>query len=322
MKLDILNKAKDVVRPLALKAAPVIGLVKRKSPEILLATGILSIGTGTVLACRATLKAKDDVDDAIVKASHQKHEGAEQSEIRKGYLDAGIKVAKKYALPVTLIGTGTACIIVSHNIQSKRILAAVASLDAMQLAFEDYRRNVIADQGPAADKRYFEGVKYEKATFYEEDPETGKKKKVKKEVPVYNNAGSPYAIVFDRYSCPSTWKDGDYRNRDFIERMERIMNQKLQAQGYLWLSDVYEALGHEYLPVGRFCGWALDWMVKEEFLDDEGRWQGDQCVTFFMNEYYSDDELEMAKAEQRDPEPMIVLDFNTDGVIWDKLKTA
>lgn len=42
-------------------------LIKKHSPELLVAAGIAGIVTSTVLACKATLKAEEVIDDANAK---------------------------------------------------------------------------------------------------------------------------------------------------------------------------------------------------------------------------------------------------------------
>lgn len=285
-------------------AAKVGPKISKASPEILLGAGIAGIVGGVVLACRATLKAKEKVDGHLDKVDELVGEEASQTEIRKAHVLCAIDVAKSYALPTLVLGTGVACIIVSHNIQSKRILAAMGALDALQLSFDQYRRNVIADQGPSADIRYMTGDKIEKAEFYEED-ESGKLKKVKREVRVRSGCADPYVKLFD--DCNSSeWRAQRGWNLDFLQNQEVFFNRVLRMKGHVFLNEVYEALGFEYEPIGQFVGWMIDG-------------DGDGHIVFEVEECFLPEELALAKEQKRNPEPSFWVTFNVDGEIWDKV---
>ena len=306
---DILNKAAEPALKVLGKVAPV---VKRKSPEILLVGGILCIGGGVVMACRATLKAKNVIDENLDKVEKWKEEPPEplngkdslETMIKKQHLKCAVDVCGKYALPVLLMGTGVTCIVVSHNIQAKRLVAALASLDALQLSFDQYRRNVIEDQGPSADVRYMTGDQIVKAEFYEEG-EDGKVKKVKKEVKVRKGCADPYVKLFD--PCNSDeWRNSRGFNLDFIHGQEIYFNRRLRLNGHVFLNEVYEALGFGYEPIGQFVGWKIGG-------------DGDDQIVFEIEEVYDWEEIEAAKEDRRNPEPSFWLTFNVDGEIWDKL---
>lgn len=304
---DILKKA---VEPAGNVAAKVLPKVKKASPEILLGAGILSIGAGVVLACKATYEVKDviedNLDDVEMMSQPTEDDDPEKTQvaIRKKHLSCAVEVSRRYVLPILLVGTGVTCIIVSHNIQAKRLVAAMASLDALQASFDQYRRNVVDDQGADADIRYLTGDKVVKADFYEEG-EDGKVKKVKKEVKVRNGCADPYVKLFDE--CNSTeWRKSRGFNLDFIQNQEAYFNRKLRLQGHVFLNDVYEALGFGYEPIGQFTGWILGG-------------DGDDQIVFDVEETYDWEELESAKEEKRNPEPSFWVTFNVDGEIWDKI---
>jgi len=303
---------KTVSEPVVKVTAKVMPKLRKASPEILLGAGILSIGAGAVLACKATLEVKNAIDANLDEVERWKEEPPEplngkdslETMIKKQHLKCVADVCVKYAFPALLMGTGITCIVVSHNIQAKRLVAAVASLDALQLSFEQYRKNVIADQGPSADLRYLTGDQVVKAEFYEEG-EDGKVKKVKKEVKVRKGCSDPYVKLFDE--CNSTeWRKNRGFNIDFIQCQEAFFNRKLRLEGHVFLNEVYEALGFGYDPIGQFTGWILGG-------------EGDDQIVFEVEETYDWEELEIAKEEKRNPEPSFWITFNVDGEIWDKI---
>ena len=69
---------------------------------------------------------------------------------------------------------------------------------------------------------------------------------------------SDYARVFDQVNCPDYWEnDADY-NMMFLQKVERFANDKLIAQGYLFLNDVYQMLGFSPTRAGQCVGWIYD----------------------------------------------------------------
>lgn len=111
---------------------------------------------------------------------------------------------------------------------------------------------------------------------------------------------SQYARVFDD-TCIGWTKDAEY-NLEYLWELQRIASEKLIAQGYLFLNDVYDMLGIPKSKAGQLVGWIYE-------PDDEER---DNWVHFGIEEKHNYKFI-------NGYENTAILDFNVDGVIIDKL---
>lgn len=288
------------------KAAPVVAKVGAKSPVILCVVGGAAVIAGTVLACRATLKTRDKVETNLEVAEAMKadmdackdEETAEDLKvaIRKVHVNTGLTVARAYILPACLIVSGIVCFAIARNIEHTRLLGTIAALDAVNLQFEDYRRNVIEDQGPAADLRYMTGDKNAKAEFYEEG-EDGKVKKLKKDVTVRDKPADMFCFLFD--DCNSTeWKKEAWRNREFFENQLVWATRKKYSQGHVIFYEVLRDMGFSFEP------WTTQWEWKLS-----GDMDVDERDMFEIVERYMPEEVELAREERRNPEPSFWIEF-------------
>lgn len=313
------SKARPVAKAVARKVGP-------KAPEILLGSGIAAIGTGTVLACvRSAKDAPQIIADARQLASDVRETNDDEKVARRGvtttYLHMGGELAKVYAVPASVILAGVGCIIASHNIQRNRIVALGVAYNTLLTTFNEYRSRVVEKEGKDADMLYLYGEREETVV----EQKTGKNGKVtekEKKVKVLGTGDGDdlYHRCFDIRTSSQWCKDIDY-NLAFILAQERIANQKLQANGYLFLDEVYEALGFSLdgYSNAKNVGWMLG--------------MGDDHVDFGI--YNPDADLEeratnlKALREGQDA-PMdeiflngynnaIWLNFNCDGVIIDKI---
>lgn len=85
----------------------------------------------------------------------------------------------------------------------------------------------------------------------------GKEVKVKQDTVLDMDYGtSPYAIQFDEDS--SLWTTDREYNKYFLAVAEQFANDKLRARGYLFLNEVYDALGIARTKAGQVMGWVYD----------------------------------------------------------------
>ena len=115
---------------------------------------------------------------------------------------------------------------------------------------------------------------------------------------------SIYAKFFDE-SNPN-WVSDASMNRAFIQMIQNQCNSKLQAQGYLFLNDVYDALGMEKTVVGQCVGWFYD--PKDPI--------GDNFVDFGIFNTKIQKNVDFVNGFEKS----ILLDFNVDGNILDMPK--
>lgn len=297
-----------------------IGLeLKRHSPEILVTAGVAGTLVSTVLACKATTKINDILEEPkeLIEATHiaveseivhpKTGEVYTQKDANKDlaiiYAQTGVKLAKLYA-PAIIVGAASiTCIFAGNNILRKRAVAMAAAYAAVDQGFKEYRERVKERFGDEVDKELRHNVKVkeiEKTIVNEDGTETTVKETVKVADP-----NGDYTKVFDELNFNFN-KDAEL-NRHFLNGVQQFCNDKLRAQGYLFLNEVYDELGFDRTRAGQVVGWIYD--------PENPNHRGDNYIDFGMYDY--------AKESSRNfldgIENSIVLDFNVDGPILDYL---
>lgn len=297
-------------------------VVKKHSPEILMITGIVGTITSGVMACKATLKVSDIVEEAktnidkvheVLDDENVSAERYSEADAKKDlaiiYTQTGVKLLKTYA-PSFILGTlSITCMVSSNNILRKRNVALAAAYAAVDKSFKEYRNRVVDRFGAEVDKQIKYNLDTVKVTEVTTD-EDGKEKKVKKTIEVGTpDMYSPYSIIFDETN-PYWEKDAEL-NKFFLQSRQAQANDKLKANGYLFLNDVYELLGHEKTKAGQVVGWVYD--------PENG--DGDNYIDFGMYDIYTKPKYhaEAKAAFINGYERSVILDFNVDGNIWEQM---
>lgn len=250
-----------------------IGTTKKHSPELLLVGGIASGVAAVALACKATWKVRDIVDtekeiideetEYYEEAIEYASENANTDEITREYED-GIKEIKKEAaveivksyIPSALLGIASiSAIVASNGILIKRNASLAATCTAISKMYKDYRQNVVKMLGEEMDQKLKYGIMETETeeTFVDKNGKE-KTKKVKKEEMTSQPGTSDYARRWGRgYS--SAWDESESYNMTLLDLQEKYLNDQLQAEGRLFLNDVYTALGYKETETGHNCGW-------------------------------------------------------------------
>lgn len=291
-------------------ASKTVMKLKKHSPEILVVAGIAGTVVSAVLACKATTKVAEILDETKGTLDTI-HEGMETGAINGQeyttedgkkdtvvvYAQTGMKLAKLYA-PAIILGTlSITSILASNNILRKRNVALGAAYAAIDKSFKEYRGRVIERFGEQVDTELKYGIKAKKFEEIEVDPKTGKEKKVKKTVMVADpNLQSDYAVYFDSKS--RNYETNPDYNRMFLKAQQAFANDKLQTRGHLFLNEVLDDLDLPRTPAGQIVGWTKD--------------GPDGYVNFRIVEVERE-------TEDGRHEPALLLDFNVEGNIWEKM---
>lgn len=302
-KTEILKSVNGVTSKAVMK-------LKKHSPEILVVAGIVGTVVSAVLACKATTKVAEILDETKGTLDTI-HEGMETGAINGQeytnedgkkdtvvvYAQTGMKLAKLYG-PAIILGTlSITSILASNNILRKRNVALGAAYAAIDKSFKEYRGRVIERFGEQVDTELKYGIKAKKFEEIEVDPETGKEKKVKKTVMVADpNLQSDYAVYFDSKS--RNYETNPDYNRMFLKAQQAFANDKLQTRGHLFLNEVLDDLDLPRTPAGQIVGWTKD--------------GPDGYVNFRIVEVERE-------TEDGRHEPALLLDFNVEGNIWEKM---
>lgn len=295
--------------------------VVKHSPEILMGLGIAGVITSTVLACRSTLKVQEILDykeenmNNIKEVLSEGREDYTEEDARKDktiiMTTTAIRLMKLY-VPSVIIGAGSiACLLESHNVMRNRNAGLAAALAATTESFKQYRERVTEKYGDEVDKEMRYGIKKEKK---EKD---GKKTKEEIVVGCDEKELSGYARYFNENNI--NWSDDPQFNLMFLRQNQNWANDKLISQGYLYLNDVYEALGFPKSKAGQVVGWVYDPNNNEH---------GDNYVDFgiydlnvkgYRNEMTNDTIAEERQDFVNGYRNSILLDFNVDGNIWETM---
>lgn len=277
---------------------------KKNSPHILFAGGVLGSVTSTVLACRATLKLSDTLDEIQKDVDHvnnlKKHIAHSatleytETEYRKDmayvYAKAGMKIGRLYAPSAAVGVVSIGALTGSHVIMTKRNTALMAAYAVIQKAYDDYRDRVRDQVGEDRELELYRGEKLEIVKHNDDKNE---------EIKIIDpNTRSPYAKLFDEYNA--NWKKDPEYNFMFIQAQQNCANVLLRTRGHIFLNEVYDMLGVDRSKPGAVVGWVYN------------NQEGDNYVDFGIYEAFNNRFVEGM-------ERSIWLDFNVDGVIYDKI---
>ena len=287
--------------------------IKKHSPEILVVAGVVGTVTSAVMACKATTKAGDileehheqmeSINEVVAMDRDDYTEEDHKKDTLIVYTQTAVKFVKLYG-PSIILGTlSLACIIESHNILRKRNVALAAAYATVDKGFKEYRNRVVERFGKEIDHELKYNIKAKEFETVTVD-EKGKEKVEKEIVNVADpNLYSDYARFFDE-SCAGWSKDAE-ANFTFLKCQQNYANNKLKAQGYLFLNDVYKMLGIPATKAGQVVGWIYD----------EKNPIGDNFVDFGILNV----DVERVRAFVNGYERNILLDFNVDGNILDMM---
>lgn len=312
---------------LATKASRIItkskmGL-KKHSPEILTAAGIITGIAAAVIACKQTVKATEIIQNAqknlsdieevknLVENGEATYTDEDEANDRKTVaIQTTVDIMKTYALPVGLGLFSITCILASNHILKKRNAALAAAFSALSTDFTNYRKRVIEKYGKETDFMLKNGLEKQLVAHQIVDPETGEVKEEKKEVLTYEgNKLSQYARVFDEVGS-TQWTPSADHNRAFLLMEQNYFNERIKTRGYIFLNEVYERLGFRPTKAGSVVGWVY------QNADYEG-------IDFGIFTAHTQKAAEFLEGT----EPSIILDFNvqgdilslvTEGGIWDQ----
>ena len=305
MKQEIINKATRLLSSTQYQ-------VKKHSPEILMVAGIAGTIVGTVLACKATTKVSEiieeknknieDVHTYLEDNTKEYTEEDSKKDLTIIYAQTGVKLFKLYAPAIGVMALSFASIIAGHKVLKKRNIAIAAAYAAIDKGFKQYRKNVIKEFGEGVDQQMRFGLKSKEIKKKDKDGKTVKETEyyIDPDANPLDNI-SEYARFFDA-SSSNFAKDPEY-NMMYLRRQQDYANEMLKSRGHLFLNEVYDLLDIPRSKAGQVVGWVYDknGNTKGDNYVDFGLYRNDQGTRRFVNGL----------------EYNILLDFNVDGVIYD-----
>lgn len=292
--------------------------LKKHSPEILVGLGVVGTVASTVMACKATTKLDEVLEDPkkkidkiheLMENPKKIPEGKEYTEedgkkdLTIMYTQSAVKIIKLYAPSVALGSLSIASILCGHNMLRKRNFALAAAYATIDKGFKEYRGRVIERFGEELDKELKYNIKakeIEETVTNDDGTETTVVKTVNT---VSLDQYSDYAKFFDE-GCDGWTKDPEF-NLMFLKDQQRYATDLLKTKGHLFLNEVYDMLGIQRTRAGQVVGWIYD----------EKHPVGDNFVDFGIYNTYNEANRNFVNGYER----TILLDFNVDGDILDMI---
>ena len=144
--------------------------VRKHSPEILGAVGIVATVVGVVWACKATVDSADDIRDCQEEVNEIK-ELVEQEQFSKkegtkrivaARVNCVKKVGVKYVGPVAVVGLGLFCQYKGRSILGKRLNSLAAAYTALESRYKLLEDNIRRDYGEEELNRLKYGLRSQK----------------------------------------------------------------------------------------------------------------------------------------------------------------
>jgi hypothetical protein len=303
--------------------------LKQNQPQIMIGLGIVGFGASVILAYNA----REKIEDALEKKDKALDDIADLNEADPElYTDemrsrdaisiwgkTGIEIGKVVLPIASTFAISTALIFGSYSEMKTRQVGMMAAYKVIEETLNKYRANVVREMGEEKDIQFRYGVREE--SYKETTTVDGKRKTKTHKVNVVgdeedyipDNPGdvknnringddySDYARFFD--SSSPQWVDNPENNRHFLQSQQAYLNQQLKMRRHLFLNEVYDALGFERTKAGQVVGWIYENPDGDGYVDFGIYDSFKRANRDFVNGY----------------EPVILLDFNVDGPIYDKI---
>ncbi len=294
---------------------------RRHSPELLVAGGIASAAGSVALAIYATTKLnstlepynkkieaiKKDLKDDNKIANNEVDVKQAKKELATTYGKAVLKAIALYAPSAICFASSVGCILGSHKIMQTRNLALTAACATLDQSYKAYRNRVKEKIGEEAEEKIYKDISKEEQEIV--DPNTGKVKNKKIDTPHLkdNNA---WNLIFDKDN--PNWQPSALLNYNFLMGLQSYYNQKLKTFGYVWLYDIYSALGFttesigaEKMRAAHILGWCYD-------PSDPNR---NSFISFGLTQPGTECPTRRVAAQIEANEPSFWLELNPDGDI-------
>ena len=209
--------------------------------------------------------------------------------------------------PAVIVGAATITMIhFSNSISKKRLAAVGAAYTALQTAFDGYKKTMVDALG----KETVEKIVAPKLPNIGKSAEEILSSDNKSDAADVADAViasmkdlSPYARIISEESS-NCWDDSEDYTSENIEAVQLWANRRLERKGHLFLNEVFDQLGLSRTREGAVVGWIKNSEV------------GDGYVSFgdFNASIYRVPSDDWSRVDSN-----FILDFNVDGMIWDKI---
>ena len=270
-------------------------VLSKHAPTILTVAGTAGFVGTTVLASKATLKLEETVAEEaslLVKVHEAQEEGKLSDKDAAHdkvvlYTRMATKLGKLYAPALILGAASIAALATGHGIMLKRNASLAAAYAAVDQAFKSYKKKVEQKFGREA---VLEAVSVPTEELVVDGETT-------ESVLKYGDT-SPYGVIFDETN--HNWSADEDLSVLHLKCQQQYANDILQTRGHIFLNEVYKMLGFPHTPAGAITGWV--------------KGNGDNFVDFNIHDGLFEGEDANGRLVTK-----WALDFNVDGVMYDKI---
>lgn len=312
MKFQLVENAVKSVRFAAGRGSLI---AKKYAPTAMIIGGTIGVVASCVIACKATLKVDEIMDEANDKLDKIEEARKTLPDEKYSFRDynsdkfklvcqTGGKLLRLYGPALALGSVSLACILGSHGIMVKRNQAMGAAYVALQKAYDEYQERVEKKYGKDEAFNLKNGIEQRVVESVAED---GTKTEQKHNY-ISSESISEYAKIFDETNVNFS-KDPE-ANLVFLRSQQNWANDRLQSRGHMFLNEVYDMLGFPRTTAGQIVGWIYD--PKNPNIDS--------VVDFgiYDDVYRSEAKRDFINNKQ----PAVLLDFNVDGPIFEKIENV
>lgn len=242
-------------------ASDVYRKTRGKAPDIMMWVGGGLIVAGTVMACHASTKLPEVMDDYHEEKKAAEDAGNDPVETKKEIRSVRVRTAGRilrlYA-PAAAVETTGLINVFGANWMTKVINTELGATCAMLTqSIKNIRENVRNEYGEEGEEKIFHGGYEDKEVVKVDEDGTEHVETVR----VYKNGGMPsiYARWFVYGEATGAEENDDY-NRHFLDVQQKLFGNPgyLRAHRVVYLNDIYKEIGVRRSVAGNHAGWIYD----------------------------------------------------------------
>lgn len=254
-------KVQAIVKKVPMLLKKTGGIIQKNSPTIFAGVAIAGVVGTTIMAVRATLRAKDIINEASYVDPNQEidwSDASTQDELKliKPNLKETIALTWKCYIPVVLgAGLTIGAIIAGHTINERRNAILAGLLTTSQQALEDYQKKAEEVIGHSKAEKIKEGIADDKMMNHPVDKST------------ITETGFGRSLCYDTWSGRYFWSD--------YEKVRQIVNDfnfQLNNDFSMALNEFYEMLHLDTAGCGEEVGFTtqrpLELLYKSRLASD------------------------------------------------------
>lgn len=231
--------------------------VKKRSPEILTAIGIVGMVGTTIMAVKATPKALQFIEEKKDELDCEKLSPIET-----------VKATWKCYIPATVTGvTSVACLIGASSVNARRNAALATAYSISKTALTEYQEKVVDAIGEKKERAIRDSIAKDKI---EKNP-------VRNHEVIITEKGATlcYDSVFGRYFKSDI---------DTLKRAMNEMNRKMvSGDMYVSLNEFYSEIDLTPVDIGDRLGWNIDDGTVELDFSSQLAEDGTPCLVISYN---------------------------------------